>query len=218
MTNYKTLDSWSIKAQKEGYPARSVYKLQEIDEKFHLLAAQHSSKQHQFKVLDLGAAPGSWSLFVLRKLQNNVFLSACDLSPLSTVHGKTEFAQSNIFFLQGDIENDKNKTLLCEKGPYNLIICDAAPATTGNRTVDTERSLSLVETCFIYAKASLVKGGAVVTKIFQGSGSADFLKSIKSEFEKLTTFKPKACRPNSFEMYAVGIGKKEGIVCKTLES
>ncbi|GMO27044.1 MAG: RlmE family RNA methyltransferase [Termitinemataceae bacterium] len=215
MANYKTLDSWSIKAKKEGYPARSVYKLQEIDEKFSVLKcggyrsapAASAAAAAQMKVLDLGCAPGSWSIFVLRKLAASVFLAACDLSAIDNEVAKAAFDDGNVFFLQGDMDKPENRAALCEKGPYHVVLCDAAPATTGNRFVDTECSLNLALSSLSYAQTSLVKGGAWVTKFFQGSSSASFLKSAAKEFKKFQTFKPKACRPNSFETYAVGIGK-----------
>jgi 23S rRNA U2552 (ribose-2'-O)-methylase RlmE/FtsJ len=84
MANYEKPDFWSIKAQKEGYPARSVYKLQEMDEKFGLL----KGRREGLRALDLGAAPGSWSLYVLRKLSGAGFLAAIDLAPLSHVYGR----------------------------------------------------------------------------------------------------------------------------------
>ncbi|GHT48298.1 ribosomal RNA large subunit methyltransferase E [Spirochaetia bacterium] len=212
MANYKTLDSWSIKAQKEGYPARSVYKLQEIGEKFSLFHTLQGKKAQvnegaAFKVLDLGCAPGSWSVYVLRKLKNNVFLAACDLSDLTNDSVKADFANSKAFFLKGDMEDAQNHAILCSKGPYNLVLCDAAPSTTGNRNIDTARSISLAEMSLHYAETALVKGGAWVTKIFQGSNTSDFLKTAAAKFKKFQTFKPKACRTNSFEIYAIGLGK-----------
>ncbi|MDR2842716.1 MAG: RlmE family RNA methyltransferase [Spirochaetaceae bacterium] len=206
MSNYKTLDSWSLKAKKEGYPARSVYKLQEIDEKFNLFTRKRSHDKI-FRVLDLGAAPGSWSLFMLRKMQKNIFLAACDLSDLSTEYGKEYFNSQNVFFLKGDMENSENYAALCERGPFNLVVSDAAPATSGNRLLDSSGSLCLAETSLRYAEQSLEKGGSWVTKIFQGEETADFLKKIKPLFDKTQTFKPKACRANSFEMYIIGLGK-----------
>jgi 23S rRNA (uridine2552-2'-O)-methyltransferase len=204
---YEVLDYWSLKAQKEGYPARSVYKLKEIDEKFKLIDV---SRTNTFKVLDLGAAPGSWSLYVLRKFSgiSNKFLAAVDLSALSRQHDKGLFDGENFFFMQGDITLIENRNTLLEKGPYNLVISDAAPSTTGNRSVDTLRSLALVEEILLYAELGLAKGGRMVVKVFQGGDTASILKRMKELFKTAKSFKPEACRPESFETYYIGIDKK----------
>ncbi len=212
---YETLDHWSLKAQKEGYPARSVYKLKEIDEKFNLIdaaqsAARNAARNNFFQVLDLGAAPGSWSLYVLRKFSGvkNAFLTAADLSPLSRQYDKGLFDGENFFFVQGDITLPDIRDTLLEKGPYNLVISDAAPATTGNRSVDTLRSLSLVEEVLLYAELGLVKGGSMVVKVFQGGDTSELLRRLKALFKSAKSFKPQACRRESFETYYLGMGKK----------
>jgi 23S rRNA (uridine2552-2'-O)-methyltransferase len=202
--HYGKLDYWSLKAQKEGYPARSVYTLKEMDEKFSLL-----KKSGPVKVLDLGAAPGSWSLYVLRKMGPAVFLAAADLSPPSRQHDKGLFDTGNFFFLQGDITDEAIRETLIAKGPFNLLLSDAAPATMGNRSVDTLRSLALAETVLSYAETALAKGGNVVVKVFQGGDTASILKRIRELFTSGKSFKPEACRPESFETYYVGMGRKE---------
>jgi 23S rRNA (uridine2552-2'-O)-methyltransferase len=85
---------------------------------------------------------------------------------------------------------------------------DAAPATTGNRSVDTLRSLALVETVVYYAQAALVPGGSLVVKVFQGEGASEILNGIRERFRAGKSFKPQACRSNSFETYYIGLGKK----------
>jgi 23S rRNA (uridine2552-2'-O)-methyltransferase len=95
-----------------------------------------------------------------------------------------------------------------EKGPYQLLVSDAAPATTGNRSVDTLRSLDLAETVLEYAETALVKGGNLAVKVFQGGDTGTLLKRIKRQFETGKSFKPQACRPESFETYFIGLGKK----------
>jgi 23S rRNA (uridine2552-2'-O)-methyltransferase len=243
---YEVLDFWSLKAQKEGYPARSVYKLKEIDEKFKLIDV---SRNTLFKVIDLGAAPGSWSLYVLRKFsgmtnqknrcratgfvgsvkeidlgsntfQNaaeqqgirpsptNKFLVSVDLSVLSRQHDKGLFDGENFFFMQGDITLAENRETLLSKGPFNLVISDAAPSTTGNRSVDTLRSLALVEEILVYAELGLAKGGNMVVKVFQGGDTASILKRMRELFTTAKSFKPEACRAESFETYYIGIDKK----------
>jgi 23S rRNA (uridine2552-2'-O)-methyltransferase len=210
MTDYKKPDYWQQKARKEGYPARSVYKLKEIDEKFSLI-----KKSGSLRVLDLGAAPGSWSLYVLRKISvnKNASLAAVDLSPLSRefdndLKNRGLFDGGNFFFIQGDITTAEIRKTLFLKGPYSVIISDAAPNTTGSRMIDTARSLELSETVISYAEDALAAGGNLVLKVFQGSGSAALLKHIKTLFKTAKSFKPEACRGESMETYFIGLGKK----------
>ena len=213
MADYKKPDFWQQKARQEGYPARSVYKLKEIDEKFALFKPKSGGKVH---ILDIGAAPGSWSLFILRtvfpKLSAKGFLAAADLSPLSREFDKGLFDKDNFFFVQGDITGAEVRETLLSKGPYTTIISDAAPATTGNHTVDAARSFNLVEEVINYAefvlpdgRQALVPGGSLVVKVFQGGDSAQLLKRMKPMFETVKSFKPQACRGESVETYYVGI-------------
>jgi len=205
MADYKKPDYWQQKARKEGYPARSVYKLQEIDEKFGLF----KNIRPAFRVLDLGAAPGSWSLYLLRKMKNNGFLAAADLSPLSREFDKGLFDGENFFFVQGDITAAEIRETLLSKGPYSAIISDAAPNTTGNHTVDSARSQELAETVIEYAENALAPGGNLALKIFQGGGSDTLLKRMKALFETAKSFKPQACRGESVETYFIGVGRKK---------
>jgi len=211
MADYKKPDYWQQKARKEGYPARSVYKLIEIDEKFGFFKKSRGA----FRVLDLGAAPGSWSLYVLRKMAGsgrdlkNSFLAAADLSPLSREFDKGLFDGGSFFFIQGDITTAAVRETLLAKGLYSTIISDAAPATTGNHTVDAARSLELAETVITYAENALENGGNLAVKIFQGGDSAQILKRIKTLFETAKSFKPQACRGESVETYFIGLGRKK---------
>jgi 23S rRNA (uridine2552-2'-O)-methyltransferase len=211
LANYTKLDYWALKAQREGYPARSVYKLQELDERFGLLPRPGKSgpgNSPRFGVLDLGAAPGSWSLYVLRTLGARGFLAASDLAPLSRQHDRGLFGGENFFFVQGDITAEETRTALLARGPYGLLLSDAAPATTGNRDVDTLRSLTLAEAVLGYAEAALVRGGALALKVFQGGDTAALLTRIRELFKTGRSFKPQACRRESFETYYIGLEKK----------
>ncbi|MDR2343473.1 MAG: RlmE family RNA methyltransferase [Spirochaetaceae bacterium] len=208
MSNYEKADSWSIKAQKEGYPARSVYKLQEIDKKFGLLPANPLQINEQYRVLDLGAAPGSWSLYVLRRLSGRGFLASCDLSPLSRRPDSGLFDGENFFFKQADIFAADTRATLTTLGPFSLILSDAAPPTSGGRLVDTARSAELAGAAVLYARSALKHGGNFCIKIFQGADTAAFIKETRPLFNSLKTFKPRACRASSFETYLVGLGFK----------
>ena len=208
MTSYEKPDFWSIKAQKENYPARSVYKLKEIDQKFNFFKTNTPA----LRVLDLGAAPGSWSLYVLRQYgisgnnQRAFSLIAVDLQPLAK---NNDFSgREDFFFIQGDFTSGPVREALISHGPYNAIISDAAPPTTGSRTVDTQRSLSLAEEAVSFASSCLVSGGNLAVKVFQGGETAALLKHLRECFSSAKSFKPSACRSNSFETYLVGLGKK----------
>jgi 23S rRNA (uridine2552-2'-O)-methyltransferase len=208
---YAKPDFWALKAQKEGYPARSVYKLLEIDTKFHLLDKAHA-------VLDMGAAPGSWSLCLLRKRCSTgtkgsdatpaFSLTACDLSPLSRQYDKGLFDSPAFHFVQGDFTTEAIRTAIVANGPFDLIVSDAAPATSGNRSLDTLRSAALVESVLDYAGKYLALRGNLIVKIFQGEGSAEIMQKMKALFKTVKSFKPEACRANSFEIYYIGMERK----------
>lgn len=209
MADYKKPDYWQLKARQEGYPARSVYKLKEMDEKFGLLKIPRSGSggAKEFRVLDLGAAPGSWSLYVLRKFSaaGMGFLAAVDLAPLSREFDKGLFDGANFFFMQGDIIGAAVRDIIVSRGPYSLIISDAAPATTGNHTIDAARSLELAEAAIACAGLVMERGGSLVIKVFQGGDTALLLKRIKMLFGSAKSFKPQACRGESVETYYIGL-------------
>ncbi|MDR1858258.1 MAG: RlmE family RNA methyltransferase [Treponema sp.] len=209
MADYKKPDYWQIKARDEGYPARSVYKLKEIDEKFGLLKVRSPSKAGgAVRVLDLGASPGSWSLYVLRKMPGATLVSI-DLSPLSRQYDKGLFDSAGFLFIQGDITEAAVRDSIIERGPYSLIISDAAPATTGNRVVDTSRSMELAEAVLAYAESSLAANGSMVFKLFQGGDVSGLHRRMKALFKTAKNYKPASCRSESFETYCLGLGIKE---------
>lgn len=194
--SYEKPDFWSQKAFSEGYPARSVYKLKEIDEKFGMI-------KKNYTVLDLGSAPGSWTTFLLRQMDGTGKVVSCDLNPLAkSVKG------DNLIFIQGDLNAPEIRTQIKSQGPYDLVVCDAAPKTTGNRTVDTARSEQLVEMAIWYAQTMLKTGGNFCVKIFQNGDQQRLLKLMRETFTAAKGFKPGACRAESFETYLVGTCKK----------
>jgi len=194
--SYSKPDFWSQKAFKEGYPARSVYKLQEIDDKFGML-------KKGYTVLDLGAAPGSWTTWLLRKLNGTGKVVSVDLNPLAkSVKG------DNLVFFQGDLLSEEIREQIRKNGPYDAVVCDAAPLTTGNRTIDTARSQALVEMAIWYAADMLKTNGNFCVKIFQNGDQQKELRKMREIFSSAKGFKPQACRSESFETYLVGLGKK----------
>ena len=194
--SYAKPDFWSQKAFREGYPARSVYKLQEIDQKFSLL-------KKSSVVLDLGAAPGSWTTWLLRNMGENGKVVSCDLNPLSK-----DVKSDRLVFVQGDLQAKEILERIKAEGPFDLVVCDAAPKTTGNRTVDTLSSKGLVEMAIYYAQIMLKEGGNFCVKIFQNGDQQKLLMKMREIFTQAKGFKPEACRSESFETYLVGLGKK----------
>ena len=189
-------DSYTQRAHREGYPARSVYKLEEINAAHHLIKPGD-------RVLDVGAAPGSWTLYVHRALiKGKGKIVSCDLNPL-----RLDPVPPTVVEITGDAFSREIRARLVEEGPYDCIISDAAPMTTGNRTVDTSRSEYLAEQVVFLAEEQLAAHGNLVLKIFQGGGQEEILRKMRAMFRKAKAFKPKACRDDSFEIYLIGLDK-----------
>ena len=174
----------------------SVYKLAEIAQKFGIF-------KPGYRILDIGAAPGSWSLWLLRQMGGQGFLAAVDLSPLAISGPADQFS-----FMQGDLYSPAVRQRLRGFGPYNAIISDAAPATSGNRSLDTDSSEAIVEAVLDYAEEMLVTGGNVVCKLFIGGGQRALLDRMKLSFQTARAFKPEACRQESFETFLVGLNRR----------
>jgi 23S rRNA (uridine2552-2'-O)-methyltransferase len=191
---YSKPDFWAKKAFSQGYPARSVYKLKEMNERFSLFKKGDA-------VLDLGAAPGSWTTFVLRLFEGAGRVTAVDILPIS---GKIQ--GSNLTFIQGDLFDPAVRNQVIAGAPYDAVLCDAAPLTTGNRAVDTARSSGLAELALDYAGECLKTGGNFAVKVFQGGDQAALLQRMRGCFASARGYKPKACRPGSFEVYLIGVG------------
>ena len=127
---------------------------------------------------------------------------ACDLNPL-----RLDPVPPTVVEITGDAFSRQIRERLVEEGPYQCIISDAAPMTTGNRTVDTSRSEYLAEQVVLLAQEQLAPHGNLVIKIFQGGGQEAVLKTMRGMFRKAKAFKPKACRDDSFEIYLIGLDR-----------
>ncbi|MBN2653091.1 MAG: RlmE family RNA methyltransferase [Spirochaetales bacterium] len=189
-------DHYTIRAIKEGYPARSVYKLEEIDQKFKVI-------KKGAKILDIGAAPGSWSLYSLKKTGNEGFVLGIDFKDIKL----KQFP--NFKFIQDDAFSESTLEEINKIGEFDLVLSDAAPATTGNRTVDTARSEELVEQVIDLAAKIIAGQGYLIVKIFQGQNAKKMIDLAKEKFEIVKTFKPQACRKDSFETYIIANKKKQ---------
>jgi 23S rRNA (uridine2552-2'-O)-methyltransferase len=207
MADYKKPDYWQIKARKENYPARSVYKLQELDARFTLIKP---GRDKPYRILDLGASPGSWSLYILRKTAGrvNVRVVAVDLAPLSREYDKGLFDSPQFTFIQGDLTGAETEAAIRARGPYALILSDAAPATSGSRGLDADRSLELAGAVIRCGETALESGGSLAFKVFQGRGSGGLPQTLKPRFTRVKSFKPQACRAESVETYYVAQGAR----------
>lgn len=188
-------DHYFLKAKRENYPARSVYKLKELDAKFRLL-------KPGMKVLDLGAAPGSWSLGVAEKVGSKGLVLACDIQSTETAF------PPQVLFMQEDVfqRSAAFEVKLAELGPFDLVISDMAPRTTGTRFTDQARSLELTLEALAVACLHLKQGGNFVVKIFMGPDIQDLLTPMRKAFSSVKSFKPKSSRAESKETFFTGLG------------
>lgn len=188
-------DHYSRRAKKEKFPARSVYKLQEIQRKYNLIKKGD-------KVLDLGCFPGSWLLLAAKLTGAGGQVVGVDLQPVSIE------IPSNARVYTADILSINDEFFRSEGQDFNMIISDMAPATSGNKHVDSVRSFNLCQAALSIAQNMLIPGGSFVCKIFQGEDFKAFSDSVKSSFNKTRIFKPQSSRKASREIYIIGLGKK----------
>lgn len=195
---YKVQDKYFHRAKEMGYRARSAFKLLEIQEKFHVL------KPGQ-KVLDLGAAPGSFLQVISKIVGPGGMAIGIDLQAIAP------FREKNIHTFAEDIfESDKVMDFIESRDfdKVDVVTSDLAPNTSGIRDIDQGRSADLTAEAFIIAKRFLKSRGSFVAKVFQGGELQELLREIKKNFHKVSLFKPHATRDRSFETYIVAIGFK----------
>ena len=188
-------DHYTRRAKKENFPARSVYKLEEIQQKYRLIKAGDA-------VLDLGCAPGSWLQYAARLAGERGRVVGIDLSPLQ------QRLPENARVLTGDVlELDPGLRAAMGAG-FSVVLSDMAPATTGNRIVDTARSYNLCQAALAIARELLLPGGSFVCKIFQGEDFKRFADEVRTLFNKHKIFKPQSSRKASREIFIIGMGIK----------
>jgi 23S rRNA (uridine2552-2'-O)-methyltransferase len=186
-------DHYTRQAKKAKYPARSVYKLEEIQQKHHLIKKGD-------KILDLGCSPGSWLLYAAKITGEKGRVVGVDLKPVNIQ------SPSNVEIITGDVFELDTGIL---GNDFNIVMSDMAPATTGHKAVDAARSAGLCEAALAIAQSVLLPGGSFVCKIFQGPDFNQFVNSVRSSFEKQKLFKPKSSRKASKEIFAIGLGLKK---------
>lgn len=189
-------DPYVIRAQKEGYRSRAVYKLQELQERYQLI------KPGMF-VVDLGAAPGGWSQYAVKVLGEKGRVVAMDILPMDPI--------ADVKMLQGDFREQEvlDQLLALLKGEkVDLILSDMAPNMSGTDIIDQPRAMYLAELALEFAKQVLRPEGDLLMKVFQGSGTEEFFKELKRMFTKVSFRKPKASRARSAEVYVLARGYK----------
>jgi len=192
-------DHYSRRARQEGFPARSVFKLQEMQERFRLI-------RPGARILDLGAAPGSWSQFCLQTLAGRGLVVGVDLNEPSLHPSATPGAEFR--FLRGDLFAPEVEARLAEWGPYDLVLSDAAPHTSGSHLVDAQASLELAGRALELALLLLKAGGGTALKVFQGGEEVALLQRLRAGFTRARAFKPESSRRESREVYFLGLGRK----------
>jgi 23S rRNA (uridine2552-2'-O)-methyltransferase len=185
-------DHYSQQAKKERFPARSVYKLEEIQKKHRLIKKDD-------RVLDLGCAPGSWLLYTAELTGPKGRVIGVDLKPV------TIQLTSHIKIITADVSTLDIESLGKD---FSVVLSDMAPATTGHKAVDAARSYNLCETALNIAQSILLPGGSFVCKIFQGPDFNLFLDAVRAGFKGLKIFKPQSSRKASKEIYIIGLGFK----------
>jgi 23S rRNA (uridine2552-2'-O)-methyltransferase len=188
-------DHYTQQAKKERFPARSVYKLKEIQKKYNIIKKGNH-------VLDLGCAPGSWLLYSADLTGNTGRVVGIDLVPV------TVNVPPHVRVYTGDIllmDDDFFKSIGTD---FNVVISDMAPSTTGNKFVDSTRSFGLCLRALSISQMTLTTDGSFVCKIFQGEDFSTFIDSVRSIFKNHKIFKPKSSRKVSKEIYVIGFGKK----------
>ncbi len=190
-------DHYAKRASREKYPARSIYKLEEIDRRVQLFKKGH-------KVLDLGAAPGSWTLYAAKQVGKKGKVVAIDRAALSVG------VPSNVIAIEADalaLDPEELKASTGIKG-FHAVISDMAPRTSGHKFVDQSRSFALFSRALELAVALVLPKGAFVGKIFQGEDFENARRELKKHFTKVRIIKPKSVRSESYEIYLVGLGRR----------
>lgn len=184
-------DHYARKARNDGFVARSVYKLEEIDRRWGLLEAGQ-------RVLDLGCAPGSWMQYAAQKVGAGGCVLGFDLKPVTATLPPQ--ARPHV----GDVFEIGHVLV----GPFDVILSDMAPATTGNHGTDAARSLGLAENAVDLAAKHLRPGGHVVVKLLEGGDLPALIARLRDGYTQVQRVRPRATRKDSTELFVVAIGKK----------
>ncbi len=191
--NYNPRDSYFLRAKAEGYLARSVYKLKELDARYKLF-------RPGMRVVDLGAAPGSWTQYLLEKGGDSTVILAIDLQPLRIHDPRVQFLQMDVFSAQVEA--------FLAASAWDAILSDMAPATTGSRATDQARSAALAERSLYLAEKYLSPGGIWVTKLLEGPDRNRLVAAARQLFQEVAVFRPKSTRKGSSECFLIGRSRR----------
>ena len=191
---WKVKDHYFNKAKKENFVARSVYKLDEVDQKYNVIKKGDN-------VLDLGQYPGSWLQYTLRRVGDRGSITGIDLKDVNE-----KFKFPNVRLKQMDMYDLENVEQLERKNRFNVLLSDMAPNTSGIKSVDQIRSLQLVERVFELCENFLATKGNLVVKVFDQQEARDFVKSQKKYFSEIHNFRPKSVRTPSKEYFVIAKG------------
>jgi 23S rRNA (uridine2552-2'-O)-methyltransferase len=189
-------DPYVKEANRRGYRSRAAFKLLELAERDQLL-------RPGMTVVDLGAAPGSWSQVLRERIGGKSRIVAIDLLPMTGLPG--------VDVIQNDLESDEGLAAIeaaLRGAPIDLVISDMSPNLSGIDVVDQARSIRLAELALDFAQTHLHPGGNLVVKVFQGAGLDAFQRAVRVHFEKVYLRKPKASRDRSREHYVVAKGRR----------
>ncbi len=189
-------DPYVQKARKSGYRARAVYKLEEIDQKYRLIKPGQT-------VIDLGAAPGSWSQYAVKKLGRNGQLIMLDLLPFDEIEG-AQLVQRD-FTEPATLDEIKSLT---EGRLFDLVLSDMAPNITGIALQDQACYERLLDSVLSFCETALRPGGVLLTKFFEGESAQVIRTRMKAQFNQLKTIKPDASRTHSKELYLLALNRK----------
>ena len=192
---YNPKDHFFKKAKAEDYLARSVYKLQEIDQKYKIVGKNDL-------IVDLGAAPGSWSQYCLRKMGEKGRVIGIDLTPVTIKDPRFVFYNEDIFKINWP---EQLSSLNVDR--IDVVLSDMAPKTTGIKLTDQMRSLELCEMALSFSESYLRRGGHFVCKLFHSDNFKEFQNSMKKEFKKVEVLKPESTRKISKEIFLIGQGR-----------
>lgn len=190
-------DPYVKQAQKDGYRSRASYKLIELNDKDKLI-------RPGMLVVDLGSAPGGWSQVAAKLVGAKGRVLATDILPMDPL--------PNVDFIQGDFTDEAVFNRLLDRldgVPVDLVMSDMAPNLSGIDSADQAASMYLVELALDMARRILKPKGDFVAKVFQGVGSDDFLRDLRTSFDKVAIRKPTSSRPRSREIYVVAKGFKQ---------
>lgn len=196
MTGYRKRDSRYWEAKDKGFAARSIFKLEDIDQRFKLIREGQT-------ILDLGCSPGSWSQYISSKLRGKGRLIGVDLVPMNVKVPSLEF-------IQGDFNKIDWEKTLGGIAKLDAVVSDMAPNTSGDRLRDQTASLDLCDGARALAARWLKPGGFLIMKMFEGPDSTDFVKRVEQEFEKVQRVRPPAVRKASKEFYILATGFRGG--------